>query len=396
MSTSWMFVRVIFANDWGLFFLHFYRNFFLFALFGALFLPRLALAAEAVDITAASAILIEASTGRVIYEKAAEEPRFPASTTKMMTCLLALEEGEPGSIVSVSSRAAETEDTELHAGDRFALAELLAEMMLRSDNGAAVAVAEALASSPDTFAERMNQRAKELGAVHTHFRNPNGLPDPKHVSTAHDIARIAAFCMRNPKFRSFVGTKEREIVWASPQKHAPMMNTNQLLFTYEGATGIKTGYTNAAGGCLAASARRNGMELIVVVLHSADENTRFSDAAKLLDMGFRRVKFAPEYRRMDLERRVWVKGGKEGILSLYPAEALRLPLLDGETENKYRIAFDVPRVISAGVEEGQHLGDLILYYDDKEIGRIPMLAEKSVSRGWSVSGLWAFVVGLFY
>ena len=379
----------------GGFFLHFQRILSLCVLFLLLLTAR-AGAEENIQITAASAILIEASTGRVLYEKAADVPRFPASTTKMMTCVLAIEEGDLSSILTVSRTAAETEDTEVGAGDRFVLAELVAEMMLRSDNGASVAIAEDLAGSVGSFAAHMNEKAKAIGAKDTHFVNPNGLPNPAHVSTAHDIARIAAYGMKNPKFRSFVGTKEREITWVTPEKkRALMANTNRLLSTYEGATGIKTGYTNAAGGCLAASARRGGVELIAVVLGAADENARFSDAAKLLDMGFRRVKAAPAYTKTDLAREVWVKGGKEGRLAVYPAEDLRLPLVDGEAEENYRLTYDLPRVIAAGVKEGDRVGDLVVSHGGKELTRIPLLAEKSVGRGLSIEGLWAYVLGLF-
>ena len=375
--------------------MHFQRILSLCALF-LLLLAAQAGAEENIQITAASAILIEASTGRVLYEKAADMPRFPASTTKMMTCVLAIEEGDLSSIVTASRTAAETEDTEVNAGDRFILAELVAEMMLRSDNGAAVAIAEDLAGSVGSFAAHMNEKAKAIGAKDTHFLNPNGLPDPAHVSTAHDIARIAAYGMKNPKFRSFVGTKEREITWVTPErKRALMANTNRLLSTYEGATGVKTGYTNAAGGCLAASARRGGVELIAVVLGAADEEARFSDAAKLLDMGFRRVKVAPAYTKTDLARRVWVKGGREGRLAVYPTEDLRLPLVDGEAEENYRLTYDLPRVIAAGVKEGDRIGDLVVSHGGKELTRIPLLAEKSVGRGLSIEGLWAYVLGLF-
>ena len=174
-----------------------------------------------------------------------------------------------------------------------------------------------------------------------------------------------------------------------------MANTNRLLSTYEGATGIKTGYTNAAGGCLAASARRGGVELIAVVLGAADENARFTEAAKLLDMGFRRVKAAPAYTKINLMKKVWVKGGKEGRLAVYPAEELRLPLVDGETEESYRLTYELPRVIHAGVKEGERIGYLVVHHDGKELARIPMLAEKSDGRGLSLAGLWAYVIGLF-
>ncbi len=393
MSMKWMLVRVVYArSEIGGFFLRFYRRFFLFAVVFLLFVSH-ADAARQLPLTAKAAILIEASTGRVLYEKAADTPLFPASTTKIMTCLLAIEEGDLSSVVTVSRHAAETEDTDVEAGDRFVLAELIAQMMLRSDNGASVAIAEDLAGSVANFAAYMNEKAYQLGAKDTHFMNPSGLPDRMHIATAHDMARIGAYAMKNPKFRSFVGTKEREVTWVKPEKkHALLTNTNRLLGVYEGATGIKTGYTNAAGGCLAASARRGGIELIAVVLGAADEEVRFLEAAQLLDLGFQRVRAAPVYKKMDLMRTVWVKGGKEGRLAVYPKEELRLVLIDGETEENYRLVYDLPQVIAANVKEGAHVGDLLVYHGDKEVMKVPLLAANSIGKGFSWGGLWAYIV----
>lgn len=360
---------------------------------GCLILPQTAWAAEAPDVTASSAILIEASTGRVLYEKDAEELRYPASTTKMMTCILALEEGNLEAVVTVSPAAAAVEDTELKAGEQLRLSELLQEMMLRSDNGAAIAVEEYLASSMGTFAQQMNKKAAAVGARNTHFVNPNGLPDTQHYSTAHDIARITAYGMRNPAFRALVGVKAKDIHWLHPQgKTVLVENTNELLGRYPGLTGAKTGFTKAAGGCLAASAKRDGVELIAVVLHSSDMNTRFQDAAALLDYGFPEVKLVRGIARDEAVQHVWVSGGRSGRVSARPAEDVMYPLLHGEDAAHYSVRYEMSRALKAGVSAGQQVGSLIICYDRQEVDRVPMFADQAVEPGFSLLGM---MVGMF-
>ena len=224
-------------------------------------------------ITAASAILVEASTGRVVYEKNADEVRPPASMTKMMTCILGLENMGVRTLVTISPHAAGTEDSPLglQTADQVDAQNLLLGMMMVSDNGAAVAVAEHIDGTVREFAARMNEKAEKLGCTDTHFVNPNGLPNASHLSTARDMAKIAMYCMKNREFRDLVGERKAAMRWESPKgRFLGMENTNELLGSYDGITGIKTGWTVAAGGCLAASARRGGVELIAIVMNSAD------------------------------------------------------------------------------------------------------------------------------
>ncbi len=368
--------------------------------FMGILMPASSLRAEEADappqITADAAILIEASTGRVLYEKNADEPHFPASTTKMMTCLLALENGNPDVSITVSPTAANIEDTELLVGDKLKLSELLQEMMLRSDNGAAEAVAEYLASSDASFADKMNKKAQALGASHTQFRNPHGLPDSQHYSTARDMALIAAYGMKNPAFRKLVGQKEKTIYWQYPvRKSVKMENTNEMLGAYDGMTGIKTGFTKAAGGCLAASACRDGVELIAVVLHASDAETRFTDAKKLLDYGFPRVQTVRGMSREDAECHVWVRGGQEGRMTARPAKDLMYPLLDGEDKTHYSARYDIPSIVDAPIQAGQQLGNLVLLHDGTEVGSIPLLADQAVEPGFSFLSLFVRLAAVF-
>ena len=241
------------------------------------------------NVQAESAILINARTGGVIYEKNADTRRSPASLTKVMTCILGLEEKGLDSIFNISMAAAATEysDLGMKGGEKMRSGELMRGMMMESDNGAAVVVAQNVSGNILKFADRMNAKAKELGCRKTHFSNPHGLTAKWHYTTARDMAKIAAYAMKNPDFRNIVSSKSSVIHWASPSgKTYKADNTNRLLSFYTGANGIKTGWTSAAKGCLAASAKRNDIELIAIVLKSPDGDSRFADARSMLDYGF--------------------------------------------------------------------------------------------------------------
>ena len=241
------------------------------------------------NVQAESAILINARTGSVIYEKNADTRRSPASLTKVMTCILGLEEKGTDSIFNISMAAAATEysDLGMKGGEKMRSGELMRGMMMESDNGAAVVVAQNVSGNILKFADRMNAKAKELGCRKTHFSNPHGLTAKWHYTTARDMAKIAAYAMKNPDFRNIVSSKSSVIHWASPSgKTYKADNTNRLLSFYNGANGIKTGWTSAAKGCLAASAKRNDIELIAIVLKSPDGDSRFADARSMLDYGF--------------------------------------------------------------------------------------------------------------
>ena len=239
------------------------------------------------SMTADAAILMNAKTGEVLYEKNSDKREYPASMTKMMTCILSVESGRPDLTVTITPFAADVESTRVSPGEQARLKDLTRQMMLISDNGAALAIAETLGGTEARFAAMMNAKAREIGAFHTNFVNPNGMPDANHYSTARDIALIAAYGLRNPEFRKIVGTKASTIYYLYPTGYKTYCeNTNALLYDYPGCTGLKTGWTRAARGCLAASAVRGDTELIAVVMHSDDEDTRAAEAAALLDYGF--------------------------------------------------------------------------------------------------------------
>lgn len=342
---------------------------------------------EEPNITADYAILIEAATGRVIYEKNADEKAYPASTTKMLTCVLAIEKGDLDKTLSVSQRAAWTEDPYVgfQQGDMLKERDLLKALMMVSDNSSAVVLAEGIGGTVEGFAKMMNDKAKEIGLTNSHFVTPNGLPDDDHYSTARDMAKIAAYGWHNEKFREFSGTEMDTIEWVSPvNKRMVVKNSNKLLGTMPGVNGIKTGWTNAAGGCLAASAKRDGVQLIAVVLHSDDVNTRFTEAGKLLEYGFSKVKKMKSMDKSRTERTVLVSHGEGFKVTAHPQEDVKFPLLQGDSEKDYTIKISGSGVVEAPIEKGQRVGQATVYYKGKKLNSIPMVADKDVYKGNNV------------
>lgn len=370
-----------------------------FMIFLLIFIPNASVLAddtEAFDLklTAQSAILIEASTGRVIWEKDADVRHYPASMTKMMTGILALEKLPPKADVVISPNAAATDDCplEIVAGECLSADNIITGMLMESDNGAAVAIAEAVDGSVSQFVQRMNERAQVIGMSNTHFVNPNGLTEANHYSTARDMAKLARFAMNNKKFREIVSTKNQVIHWEVPARQQKLAeNTNKLLANYNGMNGIKTGWTEAAGGCLAASARRNGVELIAIVMQTPGPDDRFADARKLLDYGFKQVKMVKGIAKDRVSRKLWVRGGTSASVMAHPAEDINYPLINGEDPKHYTLSYDVPKVIAAPLKDGETVGRIIIKYDNKEVGSVPMISEK-VEAGFSI-GSW--LVGVF-
>lgn len=356
----------------------------------------LAQAATEPKVLADSAILVEASTGRIIWEKNPNIEREPASMTKMLTCILALEKLNPLEEIIMDQAAVFTEDNTLNwsAGDSVSAKDMITAVMIVSENGGAVALAQAIASSQYAFAEMMNDKAREIGCKDSHFMNPNGLPNSNHYSTAADMARIAVYCMKNNDFREIVGTRRTSIHWISPkEKWAELNNTNKLLGTYKGANGIKTGWTTAAGGCLAASAKRGEVELIAVVMHSPDNETRFDDATNLLNYGFEHVRMVEGIDKERIDKTVFVSGGEKAILHVAPADNLSFPLMAGEDSKLLRVTCDLPKVVDAdkGIEKGQILGEAVLRYDGKPVARVPLVAQENVKAGFSIGSLFVSI-----
>lgn len=236
------------------------------------------------SVSARSAILVS-SDGKVLFEKNADERLPMASTTKIMTCLLAIENCALDDVLTVTSEAAGIEGSSLYLkeGDAVTVKDLLYAAMLRSANDAAAALAIHVSWSKEEFAALMNEKASELGMRNTHFTNPHGLPDDGHYTTARDFARLAVCALENDTFAEIAKTKEY-VVTVNGEERKPVKNHNRLLFTYDGCIGVKTGYTASSGRCLVSAAERDGVRLVCVTLSDRDD---WRDHAALLDHGFR-------------------------------------------------------------------------------------------------------------
>ena len=238
------------------------------------------------DLTAEAWLMVEDSTGMLISEKNANKRMFPASLTKMMTCLLALEKGNPDDSVYITDDVYIAKNSRVRLGDGYLLRNLVREMMLLSDNDAAYAIAKHVAGDTLSFCRMMNEKAAYLGMDSTHFANPNGMPNDSNYTTARDLMVLARYCMADSVFAEIVGTAFMDIPLID-KRHLPSDNTNALLQSYEGCFGVKTGFTRSAGYCLAAAARRNGVSLYLVLLRSKSQTSRFDESAAMLDYGFR-------------------------------------------------------------------------------------------------------------
>lgn len=362
-----------------------------------LMINSLAQAAGEPKLLADSAILVEAKTGRIIYEKNPDAEREPASMTKMLTCVLALEKLKPTEEIRMNQAAVTTEDNTLNWSetDSISARDMITAVMLVSENGGAVALAQAIAGTQSGFADMMNDKAKELGCKYSHFANPNGLPNPNHYSTAADMARIAVYCMKNETFREIVNTRRTSIHWIYPkEKWSELNNTNELLGKYKGANGIKTGWTTAAGGCLAASAKRGEVELIAIVMRSTNQDTRFDDATNLFNYGFERVRMVNGIDKEHTNKKIFVRGGKKATVYVSVEESLDFPLMAGENPKLLKVTYDLPKIIDAGkgIDEGQVLGEAVLHYDGKPVARVPLVARESVAAGFSLGSFFVKIL----
>ena len=262
------------------------------AAFTAVSIVSMAVQAAAPATGAEAACMIDVNTGRILYQHNLTKWMHPASTTKIVTLITALDQcsDKLDQPLKISSYAANIEPSSLGIapGDALTVREALRGMMVVSGNDAAVAVAETLGGSVAGYAAMMNAEAQKMGAAHTHFVNPNGLTAPKHYTTAVDMAKMAAYGMKNfPEFRYIVSLKAYDVKYLDGRTPKHVTTTNHFLKSnYQGANGIKTGFTNAAGDCLVASATRNGQTLAVVLFNDDD---RWEDAPAILDYGFRRL-----------------------------------------------------------------------------------------------------------
>ena len=304
------------------------------------------------ETSAKAACILEQKTGRVLFEYNMHARLPMASTTKVMTALLAIELGDLEDKVVCPAEAFGVPGTSIYLqeGETLELGQLLLGLMLSSGNDAAVAIAAHIGGSVEEFLSLMNARAEEIGAVNTHFANPHGLPDDAHYTTAYDLALIAREAMNNDTFRRIVSTQRASIPWEGRTYKRQLNNKNRLLADYPGATGVKTGYTSKAGRCLVFGALRGDLELTGAVLGCADW---FDEAARLMDGCYQTYTMVrvlgPTLAAGDMP----VTGGKKGSVGMCVMEDMSVPLCEGESA---QVVLDVPGSVQAPVYPGMHLG----------------------------------------
>lgn len=330
---------------------------------------------ENLNLSGESYILMDCKTGRVLYEKNAHEQKPMASTTKIMTALVALENGNLEEQVTIDKNWVGVEGSSIYLkeGEVISLKDLLYGLLLRSGNDSAVAIASHVGETIEEFIELMNKKAQELGALNTNFMNPHGLHHDLHYSTAYDLALItrAAFSYEDfsniVKSKSYISNRETDNYF---------YNKNKTLWEYIGGDGVKTGYTTKSGRCLVSSATRNGMHLIAVSLKAGDW---FNDNYKLLEYGFNNYKTYLIYDKGQFIKNVKIVNGDKEYVSLISGDSLIYPL-SPEERSKINIGFEIFNSFEVPIEKGQILGHMSTYLDGKLIEKTNLVAKSSIKK----------------
>ena len=351
-------------------------------------LPTTAYAAPA-EVTAPSAILMEKSTGTILYEQDAKTQYEPASVTKIMTLLLVMEAIDSGGLgwddmVTASTHAISMGGSQiwLKENEQMTVRDMVKAVTVVSANDCAVALAEHVAGSEPAFVERMNQRAAELGMEHTAFMNCTGLPAAGHLTCAYDIALMSReLILNHPAIREFT------TIWMDTLRDGTfqLSNTNRLIFYYEGATGLKTGFTDTALYCLSATAERDGMELIAVVMHAPTSNDRFESCKALLNYGFANYALTPIYPDQAIPPVSVLLGEQDTVQPVTQRECT--VLLEKAKAGTVTTQLELCESVEAPVEPGQKLGELRVLVDGQQVDAIDLVAAQEVPR-LSIGGIF--------
>ena len=343
-------------------------------------------------ISAKSAVLIDGDSGEILCSKNPDEKLPMASTTKIMTALVAIENRDLESIVKIPREAVGVEGSSiyLYEGEELKLSELVMALMLESANDAAAAVAIEVGGSIEGFADMMNKKAEEIGLESTHFDHPHGLDSEEHYTTARELGKIAAHAMKNDTFREIVSTKKKTIPLNGDEGVRLLINHNRLLKSYEGAIGIKTGYTKKSGRCLVSAAERDGLTLICVTLSAPDD---WNDHRTLLDYGFSLYESRLIYAKNKFTHTLPIVGGEQEYVTLTNGEDIRLTLPKSLTDVEYRI--EAPRFAYAPVSERNILGTLICSVKGEDVLEVPLYAAYSVQESTKKNTIWGKLISLF-
>ncbi|QAR97340.1 D-alanyl-D-alanine carboxypeptidase DacF [Bacillus subtilis] len=342
---------------------------------------------------AKSAVLIERDTGKVLYNKNSNERLAPASMTKIMTMLLIMEALDKGKIkmsdkVRTSEHAASMGGSQifLEPGEEMTVKEMLKGIAIASGNDASVAMAEFISGSEEEFVKKMNKKAKELGLKNTSFKNPTGLTEEGHYSSAYDMAIMAKELLKYESITKFTGTYE-DYLRENTDKKFWLVNTNRLIKFYPGVDGVKTGYTGEAKYCLTASAKKGNMRAIAVVFGASTPKERNAQVTKMLDFAFSQYETHPLYKRNQTVAKVKVKKGKQKFIELTTSEPISILTKKGEDMNDVKKEIKMKDNINAPIQKGQELGTLVLKKDGEVLAESPVAAKEDMKKAGFITFL---------
>lgn len=327
--------------------------------------------------SAESAVVIDADSGKVLYEHNAYEKRGMASTTKVMTALVVLENCKLDDTVTVSYNAASTEGSSMYLkpNEKITVENLLYGLMLNSGNDAATALAEHTSENVENFAKLMNEKAKEIGMKNSSFSNPHGLDDENHYSTAYDMALLTMHAMKNETFKTIVSTKSKIAETDGDEKYKYLTNHNKLLSMYEWCKGVKTGFTKKCGRCLVSYSEKDGVKLITVTLNAPDD---WNDHIELYETYFNIYKRYNIVNINDYVCSTNIKNSEETNLKLHCCKAINLTLTEEEYKN-LKVEYDYPDTVKAPVYVNQKIGKINIKLNNKTIASSDIVAKYGVS-----------------
>lgn len=363
--------------------------------------PIMSIKAENITTTdlapnAKSAILIEATTGEIIYEKNSHEKLAPASMTKMMSMLLVVESIEKGIIswdqmITVSENASGMGGSQilLETGEQMSVSDLFKGVAVMSGNDAVVALAESIAGTEEEFVNMMNKRAKELGLKDTQFKNPHGLDDANHYSSAYDMALIAKELVKYEKIFEYTSIYE-DYLRKGTDKELWLVNTNKLVRFYPGVDGLKTGYTETAGYCLTATAKKNNMRLIAVAMGEPDSSTRNSEITSMLDYGFAQYIATELLSKKTTIAKIEIEKGKEKYVEVVPKNSVSL--ITKKTVKRGNISYNLKLDnVKAPLNKGDVVGNLEILEDGKVIDEVDVTVKNDVKKANFLELYWRYL-----
>lgn len=334
------------------------------------------------NLYALSAVLMDAETGRVLYEKDGNKEMPMASTTKIMTCIIALENGNLEDVVTISKYASTMPDVQLKVlpGEKYLLKDLLYSLMLESHNDVAVAIAEHIGGSVEGFAGMMNAKAKELGCEHTNFVTPNGLDADNHYTTAVELSKIASYAIKNHQFVDITNTSSWQFNEISKGRGFTVNNKDRFLYTYKDAIGIKTGFTNKAGYCFVGAVKKSDRTLVSTVLGSGwppHKAYKWSDTKELMDHGVDNFEIKQIFNSDKVFEPAFVKDGKENFVDLYYEGDIELLM---KNDDVVKIKYKVPTVILAPITVDTIVGSAKYYVNDELVKEVPILTADNIAK----------------